>query len=82
MEMNLALNDLPAGIMTDGELPAFLYSRKGTRETIQVSPKPQDKVELMFFLKFWHQIQLTKTEQEVDQRAKNSREEETAETKE
>ena len=69
-EMNLALNDLPAGITTDGELPAFLYSAKDSRETIQVSPKPQDENDLVFFLKFRHQIRPTKTEQEVDQRAK------------
>ena len=70
-QMNLALNDLPAGITTDGELPAFLYSRKDSCETIQVSPKPQDGVDLVFFLKFRHQIRPTKTEQEVDQRARN-----------
>ena len=69
-EMNLALNDLPAGITTDGELPAFLFSRKDSRDTIQVSPKPQDEADLVFFLKFRHQIRPTKTEQEVDQRAK------------
>jgi hypothetical protein len=73
MEMNLALNDLPAGITTDGELPAFLYSRKDSRETIQVSPKPQDEADLVFFLKFRHQIRPTKTEQEVDQRARNKK---------
>lgn len=69
-EMNLALNDLPAGITTDGELPAFLFSLKDSQETIQVSPKPQDEADLVFFLKFRHQIRPTKTEQEVDQRAK------------
>jgi hypothetical protein len=72
-EMNLALNDLPAGITTDGELPAFLYSHKDSRETIQVSPKPQDEADLVFFLKFRHQIRPTKTEQEVDQRARNKK---------
>ena len=72
-EMNLALNDLPAGITTDGELPAFLFSRKDSRETIQVSPKPQDEADLVFFLKFRHQIRPTKTEQEVDRRAKNKK---------
>jgi hypothetical protein len=70
-EMNLALNDLPAGITTDRELPAFLYSRKDSRETIQVSPKPQDEADLVFFLKFRRQILPTKTEQEIDQRARN-----------
>ena len=55
-EMNLAVNDLPAGITTDGELPVFLFSRKDSHETIQVSPKPQDEADLVFFLKFWHQI--------------------------
>ena len=72
-EMNLALNDLPVGITTDGELPAFLYSRKDSRETIQVSPKPQDEADLVFFLKFRHQIRPMKTEQEVDQRARNKK---------
>ena len=48
-EMNLALNDLPAGITTDGELLAFLFSQKDSRETIQVSPKPQDEADLVFF---------------------------------
>ena len=71
--MNLALNDLPAGITTDGELPAFLYSAKDSRETIQVSPKPQDENDLVFFLKFRHQIRPTKTEQEVEQRAKKKK---------
>lgn len=74
-EMNLALNDLPAGITTDGELPAFLYSQKGSRDTIQVSPKPQDEADLVFFLKFRHQIRPTKTEQEVEQKAKKKKKE-------
>ena len=69
MEINLALNNLPSGVTTDGELPAFLFSQKGSREATQVSPKPVDEVDLVFFLKFRHQIRPTKTEQEVDQRA-------------
>ena len=73
IEMNLALNNLPAGITTDGELPALLFSRKDAYDTIQVSPKPQDEADLVFFLKFRHQIRPTKMEQEVDQRAKNRR---------
>ena len=73
MEMNLALNDLPSGVTTDGELPAFLFSPKGSREATQVSPKPVDEADLVFFLKFRHQIRPTKTEQEVDQRAKRKK---------
>ena len=72
-ELNLALNDLPVRITTDGELPAFLYSCKDSRETTQISPKPQDEADLVFFLKFPHQIRPTKTEQEVEQRAKNKK---------
>ena len=73
MEMNLALNNLPAGITIDGELPAFLYSHKDLRETVQALPKPQDEADLVFFLKFRHQIRPTKTEQEVNQRARNKK---------
>ena len=75
MEMNLALNDLPSGVMTDGELPAFLFSPKDSRTATQVSPKPVDEADLVFFLKFRHQIRPTKTEQEVDQRAKRKKKE-------
>ena len=74
MEMNLALNDLPSGVTTDGELPAFLFSPKDSRAATQVSPKPVDEADLVFFLKFRHQIRPTKTEQEVDQRAKRKKE--------
>ena len=73
--MNLALNDLPSGVTTDGELPAFLFSPKDSRAATQVSPKPVDEADLVFFLKFRHQIRPTKTEQEVDQRAKRKKKE-------
>ena len=80
-EMNLSLNDLPAGTTTDRELPAFLFSRKDSRDTVQVSPKPQDEADLVFFLKFRNQIRPTKTEQEVEQRVKNKKKKQQAKKK-
>ena len=68
-EMNLNYNDLPPGITTNGELPSFLFSAKDSRDIVQVSPKPTDESDILFFLKWRHSIQPTVREDEVERRA-------------
>ena len=50
-EINMGLNDLPPSVKMDGDMPVFFLGHKGSKEIIQVAPRPQDDADLIFFLK-------------------------------
>lgn len=52
-EMNVALNDPPAGTKVES-LPTFYFSPLGSTEMAMVTPQPTDDADLIFFLK-WKQ---------------------------
>lgn len=74
-EMNLALNDVPIGTQLDADLPAYLFSAKGSDEIVQVSPKPTDENDILFFLKYRNAIRPTVGDRELERRAEKKKKE-------
>lgn len=74
-EMNLALNDVPVGTQLDADLPAYLFSAKGSKEIVQVSPKPTDETDILFFLKYRNAIRPTIGDRELERRAEKKKKE-------
>lgn len=74
-EMNLALNDVPVGTTFDPELPAYLFSAKGSDAVEQVSPKPTDENDIIFFLKYRNSIRSTVSDRELERRAEKKKKE-------
>lgn len=74
-EMNLALNDVPVGTKLDADLPAYLFSAKGSDEIAQVSPKPTDENDVLFFLKYRNSIRPTVGDRELERRAEKKKKE-------
>lgn len=64
-EMNVAVNDPPTGTKFD-TLPAFFFSKKDSTEMIPVDPKPTDDSDLVFFLKWRHQIKPTRSDRDIE----------------
>lgn len=71
--MNMALNDLPVGTDLEPDLPAYLYSAKGSNEIVQISPKPADENDIIFFLKYRNSIRPTVSDRELDRRAERKK---------
>ena len=67
-EMDMAYNDLPIETVLDGELPAYLFSAKGSKEITQISPAPADENDVIFFLKYRSSIRPTVSDRELDRR--------------
>lgn len=74
-EMNMALNDVPVGTELDPDLPAYLFSAKGSNDIVQVSPKPTDENDIIFFLKYRNSIRPTVSDRELERRAERKRKE-------
>lgn len=74
-EMNLALNDLPVGTKTEGDFPIYLFSARGSKDIVQVSPKPTDENDIIFFLKYRNSIRPTVSDRELDRRAEKKKKE-------
>ena len=74
-EMNMALNDVPVGTELDADLPAYLFSAAGSSNTVQVSPKPTDETDILFFLKYRNSLRPTVSDRELDRRAEKKKKE-------
>ena len=74
-EMNLALNDVPIGTPLDADLPAYLFSAKGSEEIVQVTPKPTDENDILFFLKYRNGIRPMVGDRELERRAEKKKKE-------
>lgn len=74
-EMNMALNDVPVGTSLEADLPAYLFSAKGSDEISQVSPKPSDENDVLFFLKYRSGLRPTVGDRELDRRAEKKKKE-------
>lgn len=72
-EMNMAFNDVPAGTELDPDLPAYLFSAKGSSDITQVSPKPADENDILFFLKYRNSIRPTVGDRELERRAQKKK---------
>ncbi len=69
-EMNMALNDVPAGTVLDDELPTYLFCDKGSKDLVLLSPSPTDDSDILFFLKHRNHLYPTVSDRELDQRAR------------
>lgn len=74
-EINMALNDVPVGTELDADLPAYLFSTKDSDEIVQVSPKPADENDILFFLKYRNAIRPTVGDRELERRAEKKKKE-------
>ncbi len=75
-EMNMALNDIPIGTkLEEAELPAYLFSAAGSQSIAQVSPKPTDENDILFFLKYRNSLRPTVSDRELDRRAEKKKKE-------
>lgn len=74
-EMNLAQNDVPVGTKLEADLPAYLFSAKDSSEIEQVSPKPSDENDILFFLKYRNAIRPTVGDRELERRAERKKKE-------
>ncbi len=75
-EINMALNDLPRGVTLDdgGDLPAYLFSARGEKaDVVQISPRPTDENDIIFFLKYRNSIRPTVSDRELDRRAERKK---------
>ena len=68
-EMNVAVNDPPTGTKFDS-LPAFFFSKKDSTELIPVDPNPADDADILFFLKWRHQIKPTRSDRDIEREKK------------
>ena len=81
-EMNLALNDVPQSVTIEGEFPVYLFTAQGSKDVIEVSPRPTDDADLIFFLKFRHSVRPTLTERDIERRAKDRKKKKNEQKKE
>ena len=75
-EMNMALNDVPIGTkLEDPELPAYLFSAAKSANIVQVTPRPADENDILFFLKYRNSLRPTVSDRELDRRAEKKKKE-------